>query len=110
MVVCKLPKLETWVRFPSPAFCNSMENTIPYYVYILKCSDDTLYTGTTSDLKRRIDQHNKGKGARYTSNKTPVKCVYSEKQPDRSSALKREIAIKRLSREQKLTLTTRKKQ
>ncbi|MBI5573775.1 MAG: GIY-YIG nuclease family protein [Elusimicrobia bacterium] len=86
-----------------------MENAIPYYVYILKCSDDTLYTGITPDLKRRIDQHNKGNGARYTSNKTPVKCVYSEKQPDRSSALKREIEIKRLTREQKLTLITSKK-
>ncbi|PIU83557.1 MAG: endonuclease, partial [Elusimicrobia bacterium CG06_land_8_20_14_3_00_38_11] len=81
---------------------------MPYYVYILKCSDDTLYTGTTTNLKRRIDEHNKGNGARYTSNKTPVKCVYSEKQPDRSSALKREIEIKNLTREQKLTLTTSK--
>jgi putative endonuclease len=86
-----------------------MENTMTYYVYILKCSDDTLYTGIATNLKRRIDEHNKGNGARYTSNKTPVKYVYSEKQPGRSSALKREIEIKRLSREQKLTLVTRKK-
>ncbi|HAX62451.1 MAG TPA: endonuclease [Elusimicrobia bacterium] len=86
-----------------------MENTTPYYVYILKCSDTTLYTGIATNLKKRIDQHNKGNGARYTSNKTPVKCIYSEKQPDRSSALKREIEIKRLTREQKLTLTTSKK-
>lgn len=77
---------------------------MPYYVYILKCSDDTLYTGITSDLKRRIDQHNKGTGAKYTSNKTPVQCVYSEKQPDRSSAMKREIEIKHWKRERKLTL------
>ncbi|PKM92583.1 MAG: endonuclease [Elusimicrobia bacterium HGW-Elusimicrobia-4] len=82
---------------------------MPYYVYILKCSDNTLYTGITPDLKRRIDEHNKGNGARYTSNKTPVKCVYSEKQPDRSSALKRECEIKSWTREHKLTLTTSKK-
>ncbi|MFA5780220.1 MAG: GIY-YIG nuclease family protein [Elusimicrobiota bacterium] len=86
-----------------------MKNAVPYYVYILKCSDTTLYTGTTSNLKRRIDEHNNGNGARYTSNKTPVKCVYSEKQPDKSSALKREIEIKRWPRERKLTLTTSKK-
>ena len=109
MAECQLPKLKTGVRFPSPAFHNPMKNAMPYYVYILKCSDDTLYTGTTTNLKRRIDEHNKGNGARYTSNKTPVKCVYSEKQPDRSSALKREIEIKNLTREQKLTLTTTKK-
>lgn len=106
MVVCQLPKLKTWVRFPSPAFHNPMENAMSYYVYILKCSDGTLYTGITSDLKRRINQHNNGTGAKYTLNKTPVKCVYSEKRPGRSAALKREIAIKRLTREQKLTLTT----
>ncbi|MDD5687608.1 MAG: GIY-YIG nuclease family protein [Elusimicrobia bacterium] len=81
-----------------------MKSPSPYYLYILKCSDTTLYTGITSDLKRRLTEHNKGTGARYTSNKTPVKCVYTEKHPNRSSATKRESEIKRWTKERKLRL------
>jgi len=75
-----------------------------YSVYILRCSDGTLYTGITTDLKRRIDEHNKGNGARYTSNKTPVKCIFSEKHFNRSSAMKREMEIKSWRRIKKLSL------
>ncbi|OGS43844.1 MAG: hypothetical protein A2539_06235 [Elusimicrobia bacterium RIFOXYD2_FULL_34_15] len=81
-----------------------MAKATPYLVYILKCSNNTLYTGITTDLNRRINEHNKGNGAKYTSNKIPVKCVYSEKHPNRSSALKRESEIKSLPRSKKLVL------
>ncbi|HIP21336.1 MAG TPA: GIY-YIG nuclease family protein [Sulfurimonas sp.] len=76
-----------------------------YFVYILKCSDDTLYTGITTDLKRRVDEHNNSqKGAKYTKLRRPVKLAYSEESEDRSSASKREYAIKQLSRKEKLEL------
>jgi len=78
---------------------------MPYYVYILKCSDNTLYTGITTDIARRIDEHNNSdKGAKYTKLRRPVSLVYSEESEDRSSASKREYAIKKLSREKKLEL------
>lgn len=72
-----------------------------YYVYILKCSDDSLYTGITTDLAQRIETHNKKQGAKYTRGRTPVTLVYYEEGHDKSSALKREIQIKKLSRKQK---------
>lgn len=76
-----------------------------YFVYILKCSDDTLYTGITTDIKRRVDEHNNSdKGAKYTKLRRPVALVYSEPSEDRSCASKREYAIKKLSRLQKLEL------
>ena len=76
-----------------------------YYVYILKCSDDTLYTGITTDVKRRVEEHNNSdKGAKYTKLRRPVELVYSEDSQDRSSASKREYAIKQLSRLKKLEL------
>jgi putative endonuclease len=76
-----------------------------YFVYILKCSDDTLYTGITTDLKRRVDEHNNSdKGAKYTKLRRPVSLMYSEESEDRSSASKREYAIKKLSRLKKLEL------
>jgi len=74
------------------------------YCYILKCSDSTLYTGWTTDIKRRVKQHNAGQGARYTRIRRPVKLVYAESLPDRSAAQKRELAIKRLPRAKKLML------
>ena len=79
----------------------------PWYVYLAKCSDDTLYTGITNDLERRIKQHN-GKlrgGARYTAARRPVIIVWSEKVDSRSLAQKREIEIRRLSKDQKIQLT-----
>lgn len=75
-----------------------------YFVYLLRCSDGTLYTGCTNDLDRRLAAHNAGKGAKYTRSRRPVVLVYWEQAADRSSALRRERAIKRLTRRQKLEL------
>jgi len=76
-----------------------------WYVYIVKCSDNSLYTGITVDLERRVEEHNtSNKGAKYTKSRRPVHLVYSETQHDRSSASKRESAIKKLSRSEKLIL------
>jgi putative endonuclease len=74
------------------------------FCYILECSDGTLYTGWTNDPERRLAQHNKGVGARYTKTRRPVRLVYLEEQPDKVSALKRELAIKRMKRGQKVKL------
>ena len=71
------------------------------YTYILKCSDNTLYTGWTTDLKRRLATHNQGKGAKYTRTRLPVTLVYYETFPTKRQALQREAAIKKLSRPQK---------
>lgn len=71
------------------------------YCYILECSDGTYYTGWTTDPERRVKQHNKGIGAKYTSVRRPVKLVYLEPLPDRTDAMKRELAIKKLKRIQK---------
>jgi putative endonuclease len=69
---------------------------------MLRCSDDTLYTGITTDIERRIDEHNSSpKGAKYTRNRRPVTLVYSEVCDDKSSASKREYAIKRLTKAEK---------
>lgn len=75
-----------------------------FYVYILKCNDDTLYTGYTNDLERRLKVHSQGKGAKYTRCRLPVTMVYYEELPDKSSAMKRECAIKKLNRLAKLEL------
>ena len=81
------------------------ETPIPYTVYILCCSDGTLYTGITTDLERRIDEHNHStKGAKYTRNRRPVSLVYSETCKDKRAASKREYAIKKLTRTQKEAL------
>ncbi len=75
-----------------------------YFVYILKCSDGTLYTGMTTDVDRRLAQHKSGKGGNYTHAKGALKIVYSEKAQNRSVALKREAEIKRWTRQKKLDL------
>ena len=76
-----------------------------WFVYILECNDSTLYTGITNDLENRLHQHNHGQAAaKYTRARRPVKLVYSENYPDKSQALKREHAIKKLSRVEKLNL------
>lgn len=75
-----------------------------FYVYILKCKDDTLYTGYTNDLKKRLKVHSEGKGAKYTRCRLPVTLVYYEELSDKSSAMKRECAIKKLTRVSKLEL------
>ena len=68
------------------------------YCYILECADGTYYTGWTVDPQRRLAMHNNGRGARYTRTRCPVKLVYVEELPDRKSAMKREIAIKKMKR------------
>ena len=75
-----------------------------YFAYIIRCADGTLYTGYTDDIVRREAVHNSGRGAKYTRSRLPVKMVYHESFATRSEAMKRECAIKRLSREQKLKL------
>lgn len=75
-----------------------------WYVYILKCCNGSLYTGITTDLEKRLEEHNSGKGAKYTAYNRPVKLVYSEKAGSRSKALKREAAVKKLTRTLKLAL------
>jgi putative endonuclease len=78
-----------------------------YYLYILKCADKTLYTGITTDLKRRVLEHNSTKlGAKYTASRRPVKVVYSKKFKDRSMVSKEEIRIKKLKRIDKLKIIT----
>ena len=74
------------------------------YVYILKCSDETLYTGWTTDLKKRIKTHNSGKGAKYTRGRTPVKLMYHEEYEDKLIAQRREREIKKLTRDEKIKL------
>ena len=73
-------------------------------VYILRCGDGSLYTGVTDDFPRRLEAHRSGKGAKYTRGRGPLEPVYREDCPDMSAALKREYAIKRLSRAEKLRL------
>lgn len=76
-----------------------------WFVYILQCADNTLYTGITTDLERRVSEHNDGKlGARYTRARRPVSLVYSEPCKNRSEASKREAEIKQLSRPAKQLL------
>ena len=76
-----------------------------YYLYILKCADETLYTGITVDLERRINEHNfSDLGAKYTKARRPVELVYSKKFKDRSTATKEEIKFKKLTRSEKLKL------
>jgi putative endonuclease len=81
-----------------------------YHLYILKCADKTLYTGITTDLERRIAEHNDSKlGARYTLARRPVRIVFSRRFKNRSSASKEEARIKKLSRIKKLELIKRAK-
>ena len=75
-----------------------------WYLYSLRCGDGTLYTGITTDVQRRLQMHRSGKGAKYTRGRGPLEPVYREPCPDMSAALKREYAIKRLSRAEKLRL------
>jgi predicted GIY-YIG superfamily endonuclease len=72
-----------------------------WFVYLLRCADGSLYTGITNDLPRRLEKHNAGIASRYTRSRLPVVLVYQEAQASRSLALKRELAIKALSRQAK---------
>lgn len=73
-------------------------------LYILRCRDDSLYTGITTDVEKRFAAHNAGKGAKYTRGRSPLELVYEEDCGDHSTALKRELEVKGLSREEKLKM------
>jgi putative endonuclease len=75
-----------------------------WYLYIVRCRDDSLYTGITNDLEKRLADHNRGRGAKYTAARRPVELVYQESWPDRSAASRREAEVKKLSRVDKLSL------
>ena len=75
-------------------------------VYVVECADGSLYTGITTDLNRRLNEHNSGKGAKYTKTRRPVRLRASWQFPDRSSASKEEARIKKLSRPNKILLIT----
>jgi predicted GIY-YIG superfamily endonuclease len=75
-----------------------------WFVYILRCADNTFYTGITKDIERRIAMHERGSGAKYTKGRGPYELVYQESHPTMGQALKREAAIKALSRAAKLKL------
>ena len=75
-----------------------------YFVYILECEDGTLYTGITTDVKRRFNEHSNGKGGHYTKSRKALRLLYTEKHSDRSSALKREAQVKGWRREKKINL------
>jgi putative endonuclease len=78
--------------------------TQTWFCYMLHCSDNSLYTGITTDIKRRVAQHNIKKGAKYTQTRLPVRVVWSEAHNTKSEALKRELVLKSLSRNEKLKL------
>ena len=80
---------------------------LSWFVYMLRCGDQTLYTGITDDVPKRLAAHRAGKGAKYTRGRGPLEVVYQEELPDKSAALKREYAIKRLRREEKEQLLMR---
>lgn len=73
-------------------------------VYMLRCRDGSVYTGITNDTARRLESHRRGRASRYTRSRLPVSLIFTEAQPDRASALRREAAIKRLPRAAKLEL------
>jgi putative endonuclease len=75
-----------------------------YFVYLLLCEDESIYTGITTDLKRRLAEHKKGKGSHFTRARGAVRILYNEKHKDRSSASKREAEIKKMTKEKKLLL------
>ena len=79
-----------------------MENN--WYVYVLRCRDDSLYTGIARNVDKRLAMHNRGTAAKYTRGRGPVELVYTQACPDKSAALRRELEIKALPRQKKLEL------
>lgn len=79
-----------------------------WFVYVLRCGDGSLYTGIARDVQARLQMHRSGKGAKYTRGRGPLELIYTEQCADKSEALKRELAIKALSREEKLHLISKK--
>jgi len=80
---------------------NATKLSMPYFIYIVRCSDNSLYTGYTNDVEKRIKKHNDGKGAKYTKHRLPVYVVHIEKFETKSDALKREHQIKKLNKKEK---------
>ncbi len=81
-----------------------------HYVYLVRCRDESLYCGYTTDVEKRVQTHNRGEGAKYTKSRLPVTLVYYEELLSKSEALKREYAIKQLTRKQKLALIEKPKE
>lgn len=79
---------------------------MPHFVYVIRCSDNSLYTGYTTDVDRRVGEHNSGNGAKYTRSRTPVDLVYTEEYNTKSEAMSREYEIKQLTKEQKENLVS----
>jgi putative endonuclease len=77
-----------------------------WFLYLLKCADNTFYTGITNNLDKRLETHNQGRGAKYTKGRRPVMLVYYEENLSRSTALKREAQMKKISRDKKLVLAS----
>jgi putative endonuclease len=78
---------------------------VPWFFYVVRCSDDSLYAGVTTDLRRRVAEHNSGKrGAKYTRSRRPVRLVYSKQLANRSEAQQKEASFKKLTRKQKLEI------
>ena len=84
-----------------------MLDPLPHHVYVLRCSDDTLYTGYTTDVDRRVREHDEGVAAKYTRGRTPVELVHEETFETRSAAMSREAEIKAMTRDEKLGLIQR---
>jgi len=89
---------------PLPKLYNGLIMEHTWYLYILRCKDDTLYTGITTDVEKRLNAHRSGKGAKYTRGRAPLELVYQEVCGSHSQALKRELEVKTLSREEKRKL------
>jgi predicted GIY-YIG superfamily endonuclease len=81
----------------------------PWLVYLVRCGDGSLYTGITKDVNRRLKQHNAGTASRYTRSRLPIMLVYQEHLSDQGSALKREVAIKAMTRQEKLAIIKQRK-
>ena len=77
------------------------ESSTNWFLYMVRCADDTIYTGISIDVSARVTKHNSGRGAKYTQTRLPVRLIYSESQPDRVSAMKREFEVKKWGRKRK---------
>lgn len=95
------------VSMPKPNKKTEAQKADAWFVYILRCSDGSLYTGVTTDVKRRSEQHNAGTASRYTRGRLPVRVAYQEPRASRSAALKREWAVKSMARLAKESLIRR---
>ncbi len=100
------PEINSEINSEIDSEINDGSTAKPWFVYILRCADDSLYTGVALNVNKRLDQHNgvNKKGAKYTQARRPVKLVYQEKSISRSDACKREYVIKSLNRSEKETL------